>query len=160
MLKCIPAVFLCIVIIPCFLLIRTFLHQTLFSLIMVQILLSTISQAKQYLLRTFKINWAFSFPLYLGGLSYGCVVFDDIIRYMNCPFLNIIFQREPLRTLFYILWNTLIGYDRLYLSVYFIQFSKNRLPIHSIFQYSDNRYSRIFYHKEDQLCTAWPVINF
>ena len=56
LLKCIPAVFLCIVIIPCFLLIRTFLHQTLFSLIMVQILLSTISQAKQYLLRTFKIN--------------------------------------------------------------------------------------------------------
>ena len=46
-----------------------------------------------------------------GGLSYGCVVFDDIIRYMNCPFLNIIFQRKSLRTLFYILWNAPRGYD-------------------------------------------------
>ena len=42
-------------------------------------------------------------PKLLCALPYCCVIFDNIIGNIDCSLLDIIFQRKPLRMLFYIL---------------------------------------------------------
>ena len=57
----------------------------------------------------------FTYPKSLCGLSHGSIVVDNIISNAHSTLFDIISQKEPLRILFYIVWEDNIKYNRLLL---------------------------------------------